>query len=60
MLNPEFVAKSHEALTNKLRSVVMDDPLGHTKAINYMIFDELDTSVVFTSLIGTSSAHLEK
>ena len=39
-LNPKFVAESLESLTDELKTIIMDNPSWHAKAIDHV--NELD------------------
>ena len=39
---PELVAESLGCLADELRPIIMDNPLWHAKAVDHVMFDELD------------------
>ena len=56
----ELVAESVKGLADELRSIIMDNPSWHAKAVGHVMFDKLDHIKCLHSFRGIASAHLEK
>jgi len=41
-LDSEFVTESLEGLADKLRPIIMNNPLWHAKVVDHMMFNKLD------------------
>jgi len=54
-----LVADPVEWLAHKLSAIVMDDPLGNTKSMYDMVFDEVNNIGRFNFDEGTSSVYFE-